>query len=208
MQIEPMETADEWRCWPQPQEQKLLVENADPREDKDDPRRRLAFELMLDGFRSDETTRVTKSDVRRLDSEEEAYVVRIWESKTDYREAPISTSTKERIYMMASLPGKGKNTPLIDATPRTVQRWVTEAAEYLAEETGDEDWNKVSAHDLRRAWATTTYYRLIAEGGTADVREVVMQWGGWDDEDTFRSNYLGRVPDSLQANMMSAAGLV
>ena len=35
-----------------------------------------------------------------------------------------------------------------------------------------------------------------------------MRWGGWDDEDTFRNNYLGRVPDGLSAELMVSAGLV
>jgi hypothetical protein len=35
-----------------------------------------------------------------------------------------------------------------------------------------------------------------------------MRWGGWDDETTFRENYLGRVPDDLAADLMSDAGLV
>ena len=210
MQIEPMPNEDGWRCWLSENEQELLVANADPRPDEDDPRRKLAVELMLDGLRSEETTRVTKSDVRRLDTEEEeAYVLRIWESKTGYRESPISKATKERLVMLASMPGHSKDDPLIDVAPRTVQRWVAEdAAPALAEETGDEDWLKVSAHDLRRTWGTHAYYRLISSGGTNDVREIVMRWGGWDDEDTFRNNYLGRVPDGLSADLMASAGLV
>lgn len=175
MQIEPMPSGGGWRCWPSQRDQDLLVENADPRPDEDDPRRTLSIELMLDGLRSEETTRVCKSDIRRLDAENEAYCLRVWESKTGYRECPISRATKERIYMLASMPGYGKDDPLIDVAPRTVQRWVTDAATKLAEETGDEDWLKVSAHDLRRAWGTHTYYNLIASGGTNDVREIVMR---------------------------------
>lgn len=34
-----------------------------------------------------------------------------------------------------------------------------------------------------------------------------MQWGGWDDPQTFRENYLGRVPDELTADLMQQAGL-
>jgi len=221
MQIEPMETADEWRCWLSESEQEQLLDTADPRDDEDDPRRLLALELMLDGLRSEEVTRVCKSDVRSLDADEERYYLRVWESKTGFREAPISTETKDRIYMLASMPGTSQDDPLVDVTPRTVQRWVsnkdrTGAADALANPTGEDDeedykgdldWLKVSAHDLRRTWATMAYYRLIANGGTNDVREVIMRWGGWDDEETFRSNYLGRVPDSLAADMMQAAGL-
>lgn len=213
MQIEPMENADEWRCWLSDSEQNLLLEHADPRPNEDDPRRMLAIELMLDGLRSEETTRVCKSDVRRLDAEAETYCLRVWESKTGYRETPISTQTKERIYMLASMPGTTQDDPLVDVSPRTVQRWVSDAADYLADPgedadfDGNEDWYRVSAHDLRRTWSTHTYYRLISSGGTNDVREIVMRWGGWDDEETFKTNYLGRVPDGLSADLMVAARL-
>jgi len=42
------------------------------------------------------------------------------------------------------------------------------------------------AHDLRRTWATVTYYSLSAPYSL----EIIMQWDGWEDDDTFRSNYL------------------
>jgi integrase len=204
MQIEPMPGGEGWRCWLSEREQETLTGYY-----AEEPRKQLAVELMLDGLRSEETTRVSKQDFRRLDSKDgEAWHLRVWESKTGYREAPVSNETKQRAVMLANARGLRQEEPLVDVAPRTVQRWVTDAATMLAEETGDKDWTKVSAHDLRRTWATTTYYRLIANGGTNDVREIVMRWGGWDDEDTFRENYLGRVPDNLAANMMAAAGLV
>jgi len=56
-----------------------------------------------------------------------------------------------------------------------VGEWVTEAAEALAESTGDEDWLELSAHDLRRSWATTVYYRL---DGSDVAKSVIMRWGG------------------------------
>jgi integrase len=199
-----MEQSDGWRCWLSQSEQDRIVDYY-----SEQPKKQLAIELMLDGLRSEETTRVSKEDFRELegDGEESAWVVRVWESKTGYREAPVSDETKQRGVMLANARGLSKGESLIDVTERTVQRWVTEACESIGNETGNDDWHKVSAHDLRRTWGTSAYYRLISEGGTTDVREVIMQWGGWDDEDTFRNNYLGRVPDSLQSELMHAAEL-
>ncbi|MWG35880.1 site-specific integrase, partial [Halomarina oriensis] len=48
--------------------------------------------------------------------------------------------------------------PWIDASTDSIRRWVREAREVLVEETGDERWTLVSAHDLRRSWAT---YHLV-----------------------------------------------
>jgi hypothetical protein len=34
-----------------------------------------------------------------------------------------------------------------------------------------------------------------------------MAWGGWTDEEVFRENYLGAVPDEIAAQLMDHAGL-
>lgn len=111
---------------------------------------------------------------------------------------------KRLIHTLASMGGR-KDIVLVDVDRRTVQRWVTNAGEALAEETGNENWNKLTAHDCRRSWATTTYYRL---SGSKDVSQsVIMGWGGWSDASPFESNYLSRGPDSLAIELMDDAGL-
>ena len=97
-----------------------------------------------------------------------------------------------------------KDDPVIDVGKRTVQRWVTDAAEELAVETGDDNWLEVSAHDLRRSWAASVFYRL---NGSDVVKSVIMRWGGWSNQQVFEQNYLGREPDELAAELMDEAGL-
>jgi integrase len=63
--------------------------------------------------------------------------------------------------------------PWIDASTDSIRRWVREARGVLVEETGDERWANVSAHDLRRSWAT---YHLVER--QVDVR-TMMAVGGW-----------------------------
>lgn len=64
--------------------------------------------------------------------------------------------------------------PFIDLTERGVRAAVKRTAEAAAEETGDEDFQEVSSHDLRRRFAQ----RLLVD---EDVNpRVVMQVGGWD----------------------------
>jgi integrase len=64
--------------------------------------------------------------------------------------------------------------PFIDLTPRGVRAVVSRTAEAAVEATGDEDYQHVSSHDLRRRFAQ----RLLVD---EDVNpRVVMQVGGWD----------------------------
>lgn len=90
MQIEPFETDDGYRCWLSEREQDLLVDYY-----SDDLEKQLAIELLLDGLRSEEVPRVCKEDFRRLDVDEEAYKLRIWQSKRGFRECPSVPSDNE-----------------------------------------------------------------------------------------------------------------
>jgi hypothetical protein len=55
-------------------------------------------------------------------------------------------------------------------------------------------------HDLRRTWATDTFYEL-AMNDVPVARELVMSWGGWvitdTGENTFKEHYLGTIPDEV-----------
>lgn len=69
MQIEPMPDSDGYRCWLSPSEQDQLVEYF-----SEEPKKRLAVELMLDGLRSEEVPRAAlmgdllKSDVNDVEA--------------------------------------------------------------------------------------------------------------------------------------------
>lgn len=199
MQIEPFDEDDGYRCWLSRSEQELLVDHYE-----EEPRKQVAIELMLDGLRSDEAAIIAREHFRRLDSEEEAWKVRVPEGKTGWREAPVSRETKRTAFVVANSRRLGQSDPIVDVGKRQVQRYVENARDPLQEATGDEDWQWVSAHDLRRTWATHTYYAI---GATPMAKEVIMNWGGWEDEATFRRNYLGREPDYLAAELMEQADL-
>jgi integrase len=198
MQIEPFPEKDGYRCWLSHDEQDQLLD-----EYSEEPRKQVALRGLLHGLRSDEIEWMRTRNIRRLESDLKAYKLRIEDGKTGYRETPLQSRLKEQMLMLKNARQLTQDDPLIDVTKRTVQRWVTAATEQLAEETGLSDWNYVSAHDLRRTWATHTYYALDAHYAT----EVVMRWGGWEDRDTFVENYLGRETDDLAAAMMNDAGL-
>lgn len=197
MQTEP--TEKETRIWLSRQEQERILNYYD-----EDLGKQLAVRLGLLGLRVSEIVNVSREDIRRLNAEEEAYKLKIEVSKTGYRETPLPVETKKTIQMLAKAKEKGKSEPVIDASKRTVQRWVKTAARDLSNETGVEEWQEVSAHDLRRSWCTYTYWNL---GGTDHAKDVLMRWGGWTDEQTFQANYLGREPDDLAAQLMEKANL-
>jgi integrase len=200
MQLREFNKKDGYACWLNKAEQELLREYY-----SDDLEKQLAIDLLLDGLRGDDLVQnVSKEAIRQLDSDKEAYVLRIRESKSGWREAPVSVDTRNKVLMLVNAKGLNQDELAFDYNVRTIQRWVTRAATDLAEETGDEDWNYVSAHDLRRTWATTTYYRL---GGTERDLRAVMSWGGWSKRDTFEDHYLGVIPEDLLSEMMEEAEL-
>jgi integrase len=199
MQKEPMETDGSYRCWLSQDEQERLIRHLEER-----PERQLAVRAMLHGLRSDELRWVRTSGLRPLQTEMQAYKLQVRDGKTGYREAPISMEMKRSMTMLQNAQGKRQDEPLIDAAKRTVRRWVTDAGEDLAEQTGYEDWQYISPHDLRRSWATTTYYAM----DNHYAKEIIMRWGGWQDENTFQNNYLGRETDSMAADMMQQVGIL
>jgi integrase len=197
MQLEPFEDEEGYRVWLNGPEQDEPVAYYD-----EEPVEQLAIKLMLDGLRSNEVPRVSKEDFREIEGGE-GWMLHIWESKTDYRECPVSNETRKQAMTVANTKGLRKDEPIIDVSPRTIQRWVKRACEDLAEDS-EKPWEEVTAHDLRRTWATTTYWKISG----SRAREIVMSWGGWEDVQTFSSNYLGKVPDSVAIDIMHEAELV
>jgi len=193
-----MPESDEHRVWLSAREQEQLLEHL-----KEHPERQLAARAMLHGLRNDELRWVRISEIRELQTEREGYKLRIRDGKTGYREAPISRKMVEQMRMAKNMKSIRKNKPLITKAKRTRRSWISKAGKGLAEETGDEDWARMSPHDLRRTWATATYYSL----DTQHAQDIVMQWGGWQDAETFRTNYLGRETDQMAAELMERADL-
>jgi integrase len=193
-----MPESDGYRCWLSDIEQEQLLEHL-----KETPERQLAVRAMLHGLRSDELSWVRTGEIRELDADSEGYKLRIRDGKTGYREAPVSRDMVEQMRMLKNVTGTRKNKPLITASKRSIRRWVSKASDELADATGDDDWREVSPHDLRRTWATSTYYAL----DSVHAVDIIMRWGGWSDRDTFTNNYLGRETDSLAVEMMEQSGL-
>jgi len=154
----------------------------------EDTQRRIAFGLGLRcGLRSGEWLDVTPRDVVDTDA---GTMLRVWEGKGDkFRETPIPDVLATRIRVAGE---DAPDEPVLSvSTTRTLRRWVTRAGEQLAEETGEPGWRELSTHDLRRTWATA-----LADAEVDPL--LALDWGGWEDLETFLDHYKGAYSPAAQ----------
>jgi len=91
--------------------------------------------------------------------------------------------------------GVTENDSIVDRTKRTIQNWVSEACDRVAEETGDEDYRRVSTHDLRRCWAN----HLLVEEGVSP--RIVMALGGWNSYDVIEPYLAAPTEENINSTM-------
>lgn len=185
MRLKDYDTRDGKRVWLGESELSALIAEYQT------PIQRVAFLLGgRCGLRRSEIVKVRPND---FVSTPTGPVVRIWEdyAKRDkYREPPVPDDLKSIVETIGHT--IDEDAPVVDVDPSTVWRWVRGAAERLEDDTEDEGWQFVDVHDLRRTWGT----RLLELGV---LPSVVMEWGGWDDWDTFREHYLGEFsPEAIK----------
>jgi integrase len=175
------------RVWLNRREISQLLDEAETAEQE------VAFRLgVQSGLRSkeivgtDEDHGVRRVDLRRSEIGD---VVRVWRGKGDkYRETPYSTEINRLLMGMDLEPDE----TIIDIDASTLYKWVQRAGERLHSEYGDEGWLELGPHDLRRTWGV----QLLEQGV---LPSVVMEWGGWEDWDTFRRHYLTEFsPEALR----------
>jgi len=173
------------KVWLSQTEVDQLVESAS------DTEKRIAFELgSRCGLRSKEILDVAPQDVVRTES---GAMVRVWDGKgSKYRETPAPANLATTIETIEDFRDDPSDEPVlsVDST-RSLRRWVQDAREQLAEETGDEGWHYLSTHDLRRTWATA-----LANDEVDPL--LVLDWGGWDDLETFLDHYKGTYSPAAQ----------
>lgn len=153
--------------------------------------RRVAFALGVRcGLRSKEVLNVSPQDVAQTDS---GPVLRVWEGKGDkFRETPIPESLADTIDTVDEWREESSDEPVLSiSTTRSLRRWLKDTATELAEETDDPGWRYLSTHDLRRTWAT-------ALSDTEVDALMVLDWGGWEDLETFLDHYKGAYSPAAQ----------
>jgi integrase len=141
-------------------------------------------ELIIDlgarvGLRAFEIPQVTPSGVKRT-SDGRHYRIHVPEGKDTKhgdgkpRDAYLPESLERRLHSFARDEDLDDDEPYVDLSTRGVRAVVKRTAEAAAEAYGNEDWRKVSSHDLRRHFAQ----RLLVD---EDMNpRVVMDVGGWN----------------------------
>jgi len=183
MRLKDYDERDGKRVWLSESELSLLIDNVTPNHREQEAAFLLAGRC---GLRRQEIVAVTPTDIVTNDT---GQVVRIWHGKGDkYREVPAPTDLTQLVLGM----GKDPDASLVDVDPSTIYSWVQRARERCYAETGEDGWQFVGPHDLRRSWGV----RLLEAGV---LPSVVMEWGGWEDWQTFRNHYLAEFsPEALR----------
>jgi len=175
------------RVWLSQDEVDVLIDYTD------DSIHQMAFELGVRcGLRTKEILQVTPPDLRETDA---GKMLLVDSAKSDgQRQTPVPPELATRIETIGQVRELNPEEPLIDASTRTLRRWMDRTCAKIAESDDtqyDEMWNKVSMHDLRRTWATSL------KGEEVDAM-MVCDWGGWSNLETFLQHYRGKFSPEAQ----------
>ena len=178
MNCEPHDNSDSMMVWLSEDDVDQLLDAAK------DTERRIAFALGARcGLRSHEILQVSPDD---LVDTQAGHMLIVKHGKGDkYRETPIPNQLVTQIETIDDMRDESDDEPLLSVdNTNSLRYWIKSTREELAVETGDDRWNFVSMHDLRRTWATSL------DNKSVDAM-VVCDWGGWNDLDTFLDHYRG-----------------
>jgi len=177
---------DDPKVWLSVDETDTLIEAADSTE------KEIALALGVRcGLRSAEVLDITPADISQTDVI--GSMLKVVDGKGDKtRQTPIPTKLKAQIETIDEYRDAPSSDPVVSvSTTQSLRNWIQEAAETVAGETGNSEWNQLSFHDLRRTWAT----HLVSQ----DVDPLVIcDWGGWQDLETFLDHYKGQYSPDAQ----------
>jgi integrase len=177
MRVERTNNPQFHKCWLNSDEYDDLCRTTDSY--RDELIMRLGGEV---GLRSFEIPQITPEHPHREVIEDDSYhFLRVPEGKDTTssggkpRDAYLPRSVERDLHRYQRAEGINHDEPFIGVSPRHVQRIVKIVAERTAERTGNDDFQKVSSHDLRRYFAHTC---LVEKRMNP---RVVMEIGGWED---------------------------
>lgn len=174
----------------------------------DDYAQEIALRLMGDcGLRVAEVLDVCPGHISRM-SDGRHYALEVVGGKDTsgsysggkHRETWLPVDLERDINRYTQHQEIARDDPLLNRSKRTLQYWVEHAADRVAAETGDEDYRRVTSHDLRRCWAN----HLLVEEGISP--RIVMALGGWSSYDAIEP-YLAAPTEENIIDSMSAVTL-
>ena len=157
------------------------------------------------GLRAFEIPQVCPEHVKRT-SDGDHYRLRVPEGKDTTggggkpRDAYLASSVESDIHRFINSENISRGEPIVDLTPRAVRAVVKRTARRAADETGTDDYEFVSAHDLRRRFAQ----RLLVDNQMNP--RVVMAVGGWDSFQAIEP-YLNSPSEDVVNSAFDGAGL-
>lgn len=197
------DSSDRTKCWLSfPNEKDNLIATARSQ----DWERGIAMRLMAEvGCRASGVLSATPGGIK-YNSDGEYWQIEIRGKNTKgggktTRDAYLSESVKQTLDIYADERDIADDEKFVNKSESTVRRWVDEAAEAIAKETGNDRWHHVSSHDLRRSWAS--HYLVDKQ---VAVR-VMMEIGGWSSYDAIEP-YLRKPSPEVIGEEMASAGLV
>lgn len=199
---------DMWRVFTDTTEYIRLLDSAYEPPSRSVRSVRLEMRIMACSLRVDTTSGLTYGQfVKRKTPEGDLWFAAIRAKDATEREAEtrprmvyIPDDIMEQIHRHAERHNIGEEDELFECSKRTIQRDVKRSAKNAATATGNEDFKKISSHDLRRYFATHLLYRHQVPP------PVVRGLGGWkSDEAMFEYLVL---PNDVLAERLGESGLL
>jgi len=174
MRTEAHDDADGVRIWLNREEVTELLCHAERGKE------RIALELcVFSGLRANEAVSVRAKDVTSTTAGPR---VAVWDSKgKPFRQTPTTRYILGRAETVAEF--QGPETELVPHHRVWINRRLDRITDRLANG-GDAMWRKVTPTDLRRTWATLLMKHM-------DDPLLVMEFGGWENIETFFNHYWG-----------------
>jgi integrase len=201
MRVESIENKNEFKCWLSPDEIETLEAHA-----KQLSHRHYCIILLGSkvGLRAVEMTVIRPTDIKQQYGH---YFARVVGKDTTgrhrngkQRDAYLPEVVERELLELRYTRNVDENQPYFDVTVTRIRQMVREAAEKVAEETGNTDWTKLSSHDLGRYFAQTC---LVRESMNP---RVVMSVGGWESFEGLKPYLNEPVPEQI-ADDFEEAGL-
>lgn len=192
-----------WRCFLGRDEYELVLARVQQKFGDDESWILLAIRLLALSVRVGTLDRIKRKDFR--EGERGLMLLRVREKNTqdddDERRPrdiwiprPLYNDLKQ--YMDAN--NIGPDDHLFRRSESTFRRRLNSVAEDLAEETGDDQWLKLTPHDFRRYYAVHFLFRLRIDPA------VVRQMGGWLSEEAMMEYLI--LPDDVLADELESCG--
>lgn len=199
---------DRWRVFLDTSEYRALLESTYENGQNSVRQIRLEMRLMACSLRVDTVSELRYKQFHKRETPEgDRWVVKVEAKDSTDREAEtrpravyVPNDIMEDVHAFADRHRLDPDDKLFQCSTRTIQRDVTRSAANAATRTGNQEFLKVSAHDLRRYFATHLLFRHQVD------TPVVRVLGGWkSDESMFEYLVL---PDDVLFERLGDAGLL